>query len=268
MSKPYRTSITHHVEGKPHVYGYDLTKLAGSKSFTAAIYLILKGEMPDKNSEKMLDAMLTIAIDHGAEPSSVVAARNVYSGGSPLQAAVSAGVLAFGEYHGGAIEESMKTLKKYENEGVGSTSHSTLRGEPSGSDSKSSGQAKKLVDDFNKDGKRVSGFGHRVYSTDPRTLRLLEIAKELGFYGKYVKFAQEVEKELSTGSKKLPLNIDGIFAALLLEMGFHPKSGKGFFIIERVPGLVAHVVEESLREKPVRRLTEKDVEYDGPRPRR
>ena len=245
MSKPYRTSITHHVEGKPHVYGYDLTKLAGSKSFTAAIYLILKGEMPDKNSEKMLDAMLTIAIDHGAEPSSVVAARNVYSGGSPLQAAVSAGVLAFGEYHGGAIEESMKTLKKYENEGVA-----------------------KLVDDFNKDGKRVSGFGHRVYSTDPRTIRLLEIAKELGFYGKYVKFAQEVEKELSTGSKKLPLNIDGIFAALLLEMGFHPKSGKGFFIIARVPGLVAHVVEESLREKPVRRLTEKDVEYDGPRPRR
>ena len=245
MSKPYRTSITHHVEGKPHVYGYDLTKLAGSKSFTAAIYLILKGEMPDKNSEKMLDAMLTIAIDHGTEPSSVVAARNVYSGGSPLQAAVSAGVLAFGEYHGGAIEESLKTLKKYENEGVAT-----------------------LVDDFNKDGKRVSGFGHRVYSTDPRTIRLLEIAKELGFYGKYVKFAQEVEKELSTGSKKLPLNIDGIFAALLLEMGFHPKSGKGFFIIARVPGLVAHVVEESLREKPVRRLTEKDVEYDGPRPRR
>src|SRR3989344_1296543 len=206
MSKPYRTSITHHVEGKPHVYGYDLTKLAGSKSFTAAIYLILKGEMPDKNSEKMLDAMLTIAIDHGTEPSSVVAARNVYSGGSPLQAAVSAGVLAFGEYHGGAIEESMKTLKKYESEG-----------------------SKKLVDDFNKEGKRVSGFGHRVYSTDPRTLRLLEIAKELGFYA---------------------------------------KSGKGFFIIARVPGLVAHVVEESLREKPVRRLTEKDVEYDGPRPRR
>ena len=245
MPKPYRTSITHHVEGKPHVYGYDLTKLAGSKSFTSAIYLILKGEMPDKNSEKMLDAMLTIAIDHGTEPSSVVAARNVYSGGSPLQAAVSAGVLAFGEYHGGAIEESMKTLKKYEREG-----------------------SKKLVDDFNKDGKRVSGFGHRVYSTDPRTLRLLEIAKELGFYGKYVKFALEVEKELSTVSKKLPLNIDGIFAALLLEMGFHPKSGKGFFIIAKVPGLVAHVVEESLREKPVRRLTEKDVEYDGPRPRR
>ncbi len=254
MAKPYRTSITTHVEGKPHVYGYDLTKLAGTKSFVSAIYLILKGEMPDKNSEEMLDSMLTIAIDHGVEPSSVVAARNVYSGGSPLQAAVAAGVLTFGEYHGGAIEESMKTLKKYMGEG-----------------------AKKLVDDFNKEGKRVSGFGHRLYTTDPRTQRLLEIAKELGFHGKYVKFALEVEKELLTGSpstnsggggKKLPLNIDGIFAALLLEMGFSAKSGKGFFIIARVPGLVAHVVEESLREKPVRRLSEKDVEYDGPRPRK
>lgn len=261
MSKPYRTSITTHADGKVYVYGHDLLKLAGEKSFTAVIYLTLKGEMPDKNSEKMLDSMLTIAIDHGTEPSSVVAARNVYSGGSPVQAAVAAGVLAFGEYHGGAIEAAMEIFKKYQPLGVQS-----------------------LVDDFAKSGARVSGFGHRLYTTDPRTQRLIEIAKDLGFYGKYVKFAQEVEEKLLTGGpsthstnlvqassgrgKKLPLNIDGIFAALLCEMGFNPKSGKGFFIIARTPGLVAHVVEEALREKPARRLTEKDVEYDGPRPRK
>ena len=78
----------------------------------------------------------------------------------------------------------------------------------------------------------------------------------------------EVEETLSKGNKKLPLNIDGIFAALLCEMGFNSKSGKGFFIIARIPGIVAHVVEEALREKPVRRLSEADVEYDGPRPRK
>ena len=101
MSKPYRTSITHHVEGKPHVYGYDLTKLAGSKSFTAAIYLILKGEMPDKNSEKMLDSMFTIAIDHGVEPSSVVGSEptvqlvplHVYSSSTEAVGMVSASAL-------------------------------------------------------------------------------------------------------------------------------------------------------------------------------
>ena len=245
MSKPYRTAITTHVGGKPHVYGYDLTKLAGNSSFARTIYLILKGEMPDKNSEKMLDAMLSIAIDHGVEPASVVAARNVYSGGSPLQAAVAAGILAFGEYHGGAIEVTMENLKKYQPLGV-----------------------KKLVEDFVKAGVRVSGFGHRLYTVDPRTKRLLELAKEFGFGGKYVKFAVDLESELSKESKPLPLNIDGIFAALLLEMDFNPKVGKGVFIIARTPGLVAHVVEEALREKPVRRLTERDVEYDGPRPRK
>ena len=240
----YKTSISTHHNGKPYGYGYDLTKLAESPSFTRTIYLILAGKMPDKNSERMLDAIFTIAIDHGVEPSSVVAARNVYSAGSPVQAAVAAGVLAFGEFHGGAIEQTMENFKKWQSVGAG-----------------------EMVSDFAKRGERVSGFGHRLYTVDPRTQKLLEIAKKLGFYGKYVKFALEVEAEVSKGAKKLPLNIDGIFGALLLEMGFNPKVGKGIFIIARVPGLVAHVVEESLREKPVRRLDESEVEYDGPRPR-
>ena len=246
MPKPYRTAITTHEGGRIYVYGHDLLKLAGEASFVRTIYLILKGEMPDKNSEKMLDSMLTIAIDHGVEPSSVVSARNIYSGGSPVQAAVAGGILALGEFHGGAIEKTMENFKKY--------------CQPAG------GGAKKLVEDFAKSGRRVSGFGHRLYETDPRTERLIEIAKELGFFGKFVKFALDVESDLSKGTKKLPLNIDGIFAALLLEMGFNPKTGKGFFIIARTPGIVAHVVEEALREKPVRRLLEKDIEYDGPRP--
>ncbi len=242
MPKAYRTSITTHADGKPFVYGYDLTKLAGQTSFVATIYLILQGKMPDKAAEAMLDAILTIAIDHGIEPSSIVAARNVYSAGSPVQAAVAAGVLAFGEYHGGAIEAAMENFKKYQSVGAG-----------------------EMVSEFQKSGIRVAGFGHRLYSVDPRTEALIEIAEKHGFRGKYVKFAKEIEAKLSTGAKKLPLNIDGIIAALLLEMGFNPKVGKGIFIIARVPGIVAHVVEEALREKPVRRLSEEEVEYDGPR---
>lgn len=248
MSKSYRTSITTHVDGKPYIYGYDLTKLAGEASFAKVIYLILRGEMPDKNSEKLFEAILTISIDHGVEPASVVAARNIYSGGSPVQAAVAGGILALGEFHGGAIEAAMENFLKY--------------CPPAGDG------VEELVDDFAKSGQRVSGFGHRLYEVDPRTTRLVALAKQLGFYGKYVKFAESLEGKLSEGGKKLPLNIDGIIAALLLEMGFNSKVGKGVFIIARVPGLVAHVVEEALREKPVRRLSESDVEYDGPRPRR
>lgn len=247
MAKAYRTAITTHVNGRPHVYGYDLTKLAGEASFARAIYLVLKGEMPDKNSEKMLDAILTITIDHGVEPPSVVAARNIYSGGSPVQAAVAGGILAFGEYHGGAIEAAMENFLAY--------------CPPKGSG------AGKLIEDFTKKGERIAGFGHRLYEVDPRTTRLIGLAKKLGFWGKYIKFAQDCEEKLSQGGRRLPLNIDGIIAALLLEMGFDHKVGKGVFIIARTPGLVAHVVEEALREKPFRRLMDSDVEYDGPRPR-
>ncbi|MDP2632695.1 MAG: citryl-CoA lyase [Candidatus Curtissbacteria bacterium] len=245
MARAYRTAITTHVDGGLYVYGHNLVDLAGNTSFAKAIFLILKGEMPDKSSEKMFEAILTVAIDHGVEPASVVAARNIYSGGSPVQAAVAGGILALGEFHGGAIEAAMENFKKYESVGV-----------------------KRLVEDFAKSGTRVAGFGHRLYDTDPRTQRLLEVAKQNGFFGKYVKFALLCEGEISKGGKKLPLNIDGIVAALLLEMDFNPKVGKGVFIIARTPGLVAHVVEEALREKPVRRLLEKDVEYDGPRPRK
>lgn len=244
MPKAYRTAITTHKDGKLYVRGYDLTKLAGKSSFAKTIYLILKGEMPNKNSEKMLDAILTIAIDHGVEPASVVVARNIYSGGSPVQAAVAGGILAFGEFHGGAIEGAMENFYGYVDR-----------------------PASDLIDDLKAKEKRVSGFGHKLYDKDPRTERLVELSKELGFYGRYVKFAENVESEFAKNGKKLPLNIDGIIAALLCEMGFDVKVGKGIFIIARVPGLVAHVAEEATREEPVRRLTEEEVEYDGPSPK-
>lgn len=245
MPKAYRTAITTHKDGKPYVRGYDLTKLAGKTSFASTIYLILRGEMPDEDSEKMLDAILTIAIDHGIEPASVVAARNIYSGGSPVQAAVAGGILAFGEFHGGAIEAAMENFYEYVDK-----------------------NAKKLIDDLGAKDRRVAGFGHKLYrGSDPRTERLVELAKELGFYGKYVKFAESVVAEFEKSGKELPLNIDGIIAALLCEMGFDSKVGKGVFIIARTPGLVAHVIEEATREKPVRRLSEEEVEYDGPSPK-
>lgn len=245
MAKPYRTAITTHVDGKPYIRGYDLTKLAGKASFASAVYLIIKGEMPSEKAEKMLDAMLVISIDHGIEPSSVVAARNIYSGGSPVQAAVAGGILAFGDFHGGAIEAAMENFYGYVDK-----------------------SPRELIDDLRSNDKRVAGFGHKLYKgADPRTERLIEIAKGLGFYGEFVKFAQSVVSEFAKKEKSLPLNIDGIIAALLCEMGFESKVGKGIFIIARTPGLVAHVVEEALREQPARRLTEDEVVYDGPSPK-
>lgn len=242
MSQKYRTSITTHKDERIFVRGKSLIDLASEVSFAAAIYLILKGELPDAATEKMFSAMLTISIDHGVAPSSVVAARNIYSAGSPVQAAVAGGVLAFGEYHGGAIEAAMENFYEFVDKAPG-----------------------EVIDDFKSRDRRLAGFGHKLYKgDDPRTVKLIEVAKETGFDGKYVKFAQGISDEFKKRDKDLPLNIDGIIAAILCEMGFDFKVGKGIFIIARVPGLVAHVVEEATREKPVRRLENDEIEYDGP----
>ncbi len=117
-------------------------------------------------------------------------------------------------------------------------------------------------------GKRASGFGHRIHTKDPRTEKLFSLAEELGFLGKYVRIARAVEKSLEDLlGKTLPINVDGAIAALLCELEISPEIGNAFFIIARVPGLVAHIHEEKTRMRPMRKIHPQDYEYDGPKER-
>jgi citrate synthase len=64
--------------------------------------------------------------------------------------------------------------------------------------------------------------------------------------------------------KALPLNVDGAIAACLYELGFDAARANAFFIMARMPGWLAHVVEEATRERPMRRIEPSAWEYDGP----
>jgi citryl-CoA lyase len=250
MEKKWKTAITQHVGHETYIRGYRLLDLVGNLSFAQAIYLILKGELPTEKESKIMEAMLVSVIDHGIAPPSAIAARAVASGGNSLNVGVAAGVLAFGSAHGGALEDAMKFLQ----ESV-----------------KSGRNVKEIVKEYLENKKPIPGYGHRYYKDfDPRTKRLMDIAKELGFYGPHCKFAEEVEEEICRQKgKRLVLNVDGAIAAVASEMGFDWRLGKGFFIIGRVPGLVAHVYEELTTEKPFsKRLDEEtEVEYTGLPPR-
>jgi citrate synthase len=114
-------------------------------------------------------------------------------------------------------------------------------------------------------GKRASGFGHRIHTKDPRTQKLFSLAEELGLAGKFIRIARAVEKGLEEFlGKRLPINVDGAIAALLCELDIPPEIGNAFFIIARVPGLVAHVHEEITRMRPMRKIDPQDYAYDGP----
>jgi len=245
----WKTGVAGQIDGTTVIRGFPLQELIGNVTFADAIYLVLKGELPAEPESKMMNAMLTACVDHGIAPPSVVAARTVFSGGNSLNSAVAAGALTLGDFHGGAIEQCMKMFQEL----VG----------PDVADPRQ--LAKDKVAEMRAAKKRFPGFGHKLYKRDPRTVRMLELAEEYGFGGRFIDFAVGVQDALEESmGRAMPLNVDGAIAAILCDMGFEWKVGKGFFIIARIPGVVAHIVEEWSREKPFRRLPEGSYGYDGP----
>ena len=67
-----------------------------------------------------------------------------------------------------------------------------------------------------------------------------------------------------TSGRKLPLNVDGAIAAVLTDLGIAPALANAFFMIARLPGLVAQAHEEQTRERPMRKIDPTAVSYDGP----
>jgi citrate synthase len=248
----WKTSITKIQPNKVSIRGYPVDKLMGQISFAQVIFLVLTGEMPSPEVGKLVDAIFVSSVDHGASPPSVLAARTVASTGAELNSSIASGVLAISRYHGGAIEEGMRLFceiaKRVEKEEISVQE-----------------AARNVLTEMREKGKRASGFGHRIHSQDPRTQKLFDLAEELKMAGKHIQIARAVEKELENMlGKSLPINVDGAIAAVLCELGIAPEIGNAFFIIARVPGLVAHIHEEWTRMKPMRKIHPQDFAYDGP----
>jgi len=238
----WRTAISKRKDDELYVRGYSLSSLIGTRSFADLIFLLWRGSFPKKKEAKMLEAILVAASEHGLAAPSTFTARTIASCGNPLHVSIAGGIMALGEWHGGAIEKAAFYMQS----GV---------------------SAKKIVADLVKRKERLPGFGHKVYKLgDPRVEKLFSLAKQWGFFGKFVRKALQLERELArkTG-KSIPLNIDGAMAAILLELGFDWRIIRSFFILPRIVGLAAHAYEELVKEKPYRRLSEEDIEYIGPR---
>src|SRR5207249_10151655 len=58
-------------------------------------------------------------------------------------------------------------------------------------------------------GERMPGFGHRLHTKDPRTVRLFELAREAAVDGVHMQAARAVEKAFADAKKSLPINVDG-----------------------------------------------------------
>jgi citrate synthase len=248
----WKTGITDIGPNRIRVRGYDIAEIMGKLSYAETVFLLLKGELPSKAEAELMNAILVSSIDHGASPPSALGTRAVVSGGNSLNAAIAGGILVIGDWHGGAIEQAAKIMQQW-----------AAKIDDSGANV--SQVATELAGWLKEKKIRMPGFGHRIHTADPRTPRLFEIAARHGYNGKHIKLCQTLQKVLvEQMGKDLPINVDGAIAAVISDMGFDWKLGKAFFIISRVPGLVAHAYEEMTREKPVRKLGPMPYEYDGP----
>jgi citrate synthase len=251
--EPWRTAITNYDDTHIWIQGHDVTELMTTATFADVVFLLHKGRLPSAGERRIMDAILIASADHGPGSPSAAAARTVATGNRRApEAAIAAGVLAIGDAHGGAGLACLELIIESIGEAPG-----TVDG--------IAAAARRAVAQARGEGRHLPGIGHRTHSVDPRTAVLFDLAQACGIPLNGVAFMRELEREAAEAIKPLPINIDGAIAAVLYDLGFAPALAKLFFIVGRVAGLSAQIVEEYTRERAMRITI--PVTYDGPAPR-
>jgi citrate synthase len=197
------------------VRGKDLPReILGTLNLGDMAFFELTGNLPDARQSRLFNAMAVTLVEHGVTPSAL-AARLTYLGApEAMQAAVAAGLCGLGSVFVGSMEGCAKLL--------------------------SEGKSAEQIISQNK---RIPGLGHPLHKpVDPRTVRLFEIARETGFYGKYCQLIEAIGK-----MKGLPVNATGAIGALACERGLDWRAVRGIGVMARAVGLVGHLLEESRR---------------------
>ena len=222
------------------IFGRDFpSQILGHLSFGDMAFLELTARVPTANESKMFNAMLVTLVEHGLTPSTL-AARLTYLGApEAIQAAVAAGLCGLGSVFVGSIEETAKMLYDAMPKPTDAAQLTVL--------------AHGVVAKYAADQAIVPGIGHPFHKPlDPRTPRLIELAKETGFDGPYVQLVQLIAAAAEEAKgKPLPTNATGILGALCCEMGLDWKICRGLGVMARAVGLVGHILEES--RKPLAR---------------
>jgi len=234
-----RTSIASSGPDRITVAGLDLpAEVMGRLTLTELAYLLVTRREPTAGQRRVLDAVLVSLAEHGLTPSAL-AARLTFTGApEAVQGAVAAGLLGAGSVFLGPAGDTAEFLVD------------ALRGHAeTGEDRVLRRLAERAVDTRRGAGRRIPGLGHPLHRhQDPRTPRIFELAAEEGVLGPHLRLLQLVAQvhEERTG-RPLPINGAGAAGAALVDLGLPPATVRGFVLIARTAGLVAHLAEEAER---------------------
>jgi len=194
-------------------------------SFSENFLYMFRGKPADDQEKEAIDRYMILHADHGLN-ASTFAARVTASTLSDVYSSVTSAVGTLrGKLHGGASERVMHMLSDVDNV--------------------------KDVEDYIQgllfDGKKIMGFGHRIYTVnDPRSRHLRKISKSLcqqinrtKLYYKARKIQNVVHNE-----KKIFPNVDFYAAIVLSAMDIPQEYFTLFFASSRITGWVSHILEQ------------------------
>tara|TARA_E500000331_G_scaffold329129_1_gene349411 strand:+ start:3281 stop:4075 length:795 start_codon:yes stop_codon:yes gene_type:complete len=243
------TKLATHTLTSLYVREMDLVNdMMGKMTFTDTMFYHIMGKHPTAGQTAVLDAVLVTLMEHGFTPS-VIAARVTYlSAPEALQAAVSAGLLNVASQFVGTMEDCAAILERLvmAKEGIEAA-------------------AKREVIQAHAEKRPLPGFGHHLHKPDdPRSPKLFEIARaQTEIEGEYLEALLALSSAMDkVHGKHLTIHATGAAAAVMLEIGVPARIMRGFAIISRAVGLVAHIMEE--QECPTGRTIWKTIDQTIP----
>jgi citrate synthase len=211
----------------------------------ANLLWMLRGQKPSDKQVQAMDVSLILYAEHEFN-ASTFSARCVVSTLSDLHSGITAAVGALkGPLHGGANEAAMGVLEEV--------------GTPE--------RAEAWVRQALAQKRKIMGFGHRVYKEgDPRAIYLKKltaaVAAEIG--NQAMEQMADTIESIVWSEKKIPPNVDWPCARLYHYFGLPPDLYTPLFVVARVVGWSAHIIEQLDHNRIMRPRSI----YRGPAPRK
>ena len=205
-------------------------------SFSENFFKMMFGKVPDKEIVRAFDISLILYAEHSFNVSTFTA-RTITSSLSDLHGAITGAIASLkGPLHGGANEAVMHMMKEI--------------GKPE--------KAKAWIENALTNKKVVMGFGHRVYRTgDSRvpTMKhyMFKVAKLLK-KEKYTKMYEILEKVMLE-RKNIHPNVDFPCGPTYYMMGIDIDFYTPIFVMSRITGWSAHIMEQHASNKLIRPLS-------------
>ena len=205
-------------------------------SFSENFFHMCFGKVPNKDIVKAFDVSLILYAEHSFNVSTFTA-RTITSSLSDLHGAITGAIASLkGPLHGGANEAVMHMMKSI--------------GKPE--------KAKKWIENALIKKKVVMGFGHRVYRTgDSRvpTMKhyMFKVAKLLK-KEKYTKMYETLE-QVMLEKKNIHPNVDFPCGPTYYMMGIDIDFYTPIFVMSRITGWSAHIMEQHASNKLIRPLS-------------